>query len=236
MASVFAKESVLKSSFLLLACFVTYHFIGLKAIPHVVVFAYMLSAAARVLAPAFCNLASEKSDDDDQKTHTGGFRLFPVCPFKAYSYFLFACFVMYLIMGGNIFATTWRNRVAYVSCCLEGFGLISLQKKIAHRGHVRGLSGMSMIMFALTYTMREVEVFCIATVHWSNMNDIFVEVLQISSMLLSYNALWAIFKTYRASYENDLDVLKVKYLIPGCLLLALVLHPNFRRGSKYSVS
>jgi hypothetical protein len=91
-------------------------------------------------------------------------------------------------------------------------------------------------MFALTYTMREVEAFLIVNVDWRNINDVFLEVLQISSMLLSYRALWSIFKTYRTSYEQDLDVLKVKYLIPGCLLLGLVMHPNFRRGHRYSES
>merc|ERR1719359_2230469 len=47
---------------------------------------------------------------------------------------------------------------------------------------------------------------------------------------------WAIFKTYRSSYEVDLDILKVRYLIPGCLVLALVLHPQFKRGRMYSMS
>merc|ERR1719158_858763 len=55
-------------------------------------------------------------------------------------------------------------------------------------------------------------------------------------MLMSWMVLFAIFKTYRTSYQEDLDILKVKYLIPGCLLLALVLHPNFKRGQLYSLS
>merc|ERR1719359_1009955 len=55
-------------------------------------------------------------------------------------------------------------------------------------------------------------------------------------MFTSWMVLFAIFKTYRASYQADMDVLKIKYLIPGCLLLALVLHPNFKRGHLYSLS
>merc|ERR1719335_1331719 len=93
-----------------------------------------------------------------------------------------------------------------------------------------------MIMFTLTYSMREFEAFFIARVQWNEANIIFLEVLQMSSMLMSWTVLIAIFKTYRTSYQDDLDVLKVKYLIPGCLLLALVLHPNFKRGVVYSLS
>jgi len=218
-------------------CFTTYYFMGFKAIPHVVVFACMLWKGGSMMSSAFCNAAT--SDDDNQKPGGGLAEVFKsgLCPFKAYALFLVACFGMYSVLGGNLFhGTTWRNRVAYVSCCLEGFGLVSLLKKIRIRGHVQGLSGMSMAMFALTYTMREVEAFCIATVHWHNLNDIFLEVLQISSMVLSLMVLWAVFITYRTSYERDLDVLKVQYLIPGCLMLSLVLHPEFRRGSTYSMS
>jgi len=229
------KEAALACSFFLGVCFITCKFSGFNAIPHVVVFTYMVWAASRMMASAFRNIAK---GDDDNKKRSGGFGLPQVftCPFKAYSFFLIACFILYNILGGDIHKSTWRNRIAYISCCLEGFGLISLLRKIADRGHVRGLSGMSMIMLALTYTMREVEAFLIAHVHWHNMNDVFLEVLQISAMLLSYKALWCIFKTHRTSYEQDLDVVKVKYLIPGCLLLGFLLHPNFRRGHRYSES
>merc|ERR1719359_2841220 len=53
---------------------------------------------------------------------------------------------------------------------------------------------------------------------------------------MSWMVLFAILKTYRTSYQRDLDVLKVKYLIPGCLLIALVLHPNFKQGQIKSLT
>jgi len=231
-----SHEKVLKISFILFVSVMTFCFVGLNAVPHVAVFTYMIWAAARMMGTAFGHLTNLEEDNEKRGGENWPFLEFLKCPFKAYSFFLLACFVTYNVMGGNITQTTPRNRIAYFSCCIEGLGLVTLLKKIAIRGHVRGLSGMSMIMFALTYTMREVEAFCIAHVHWHNLNDIFLEVLQISSMFLSFMVVWAIFKTYRSSYEQDMDVLKVKYLIPGCLALALVLHPEFRRGSMYSTS
>merc|ERR1719163_1875792 len=84
--------------------------------------------------------------------------------------------------------------------------------------------------------MREVETFGMMKGAWASIDAFAIEMLQIVSCILAYISLWSIFKTYRSSYQEDLDVLKVKYLIPGCLLLGLVLHPHFRQGWTYSVS
>jgi len=235
------KGKVLKGSSLLLVCFFTYSYWSVKAIPQVVCFSYMLWAGACAMVPALRQLV-DGNDVDECKKRSGENGISKVLnmmlkrPFQTYSVFLVGCFIAYLLKGGNPMTVGWRNGVAFVSCILEGFGLISLRSKIALRGHVKGLSGMSMIMFTLTYSMREFEAFFIARVQWNEANIIFLEVLQMSSMLMSWTVLIAIFKTYRTSYQDDLDVLKVKYLIPGCLLLALVLHPNFRRGHTYSLS
>jgi len=157
-------------------------------------------------------------------------------PFCAYAAFLTVFFVCYSLGGGRLSQTTREDRLGYMSCIIEAFGLISLRWKISCRGHVNGLSGMSMIMFTLTYTMREWETFVGAEVPWVTINGMCLELLQIFSCALVYINLWSIFKTYRSSYQEDSDVLKVKYLIPGCLLLGLMLHPQFRQGWTYNLS
>jgi hypothetical protein len=157
-------------------------------------------------------------------------------PFFAYASFLFVAYVCYFLGGGRLSKSTREDYLGYASCILEACGLISLQWKITRRGHVKGLSGMSMVMFTLTYTMREIETFCIAKVPWVTIDGMAIEMLQIVSCMLAYVNLWSVFKTFKASYQHDLDVLKVKYLIPGCFLLGLVLHPHFRQGWKYSLS
>lgn len=157
-------------------------------------------------------------------------------PFCIYALFLAAFYICYILGGGCLSKSTREDKLGYISCILEAAGLISLQWKVSHRGHVEGLSGMSMIMFTLTYSMREFETFCVAKVPWVTIDGMALEMLQLASCALAYVNLWSIFKTYRRSYQEELDVLKVKYLIPGCVLLGLVLHPHFRQGWKYSLS
>jgi hypothetical protein len=202
----------------------------------------MLYAGVCAMAPVMEKLHDDYFKTNEYEKPKGGLGFLslhnPILkrPFQAYSCFLVGVFLMYLCCGGKPFAMGHRNLISYVSCCLEGFGLMSLRHKIALRGHVQGLSGMSVIMFALTYSIREFEAFFIAQVNWKDMDNVFLEILQISAMLMSWTVLFAIFKTYRSSYQEDIDVLKVKYLIPGCVLLGLVLHPNFKRGQLYSLT
>merc|ERR1719375_446728 len=54
----------------------------------------------------------------------------------------------------------------------------------------------------------------------------------IISLLLALDILKSIFVNYRSSYQQDSDVLQVKYLIPGCCLLAILVHPEFREWTE----
>ena len=42
-----------------------------------------------------------------------------------------------------------------------------------------------------------------------------------------------IFVTYRSSYQADLDVLHVKYLLPGCFFLAFLLRARFHEWDAF---
>merc|ERR1719310_2119963 len=117
--------------------------------------------------------------------------------------------------------------IGYVSCVLEAYGLISVYRKIQQQRSVKGISGMSLIMFALSYTLRESEVWVMSNEFHLTKRGVALEFLQSASIPLIFSLLWAVFKTYKDSYQESLDVLKVKYLIPGCVVMAFVLTPHF---------
>jgi len=157
-------------------------------------------------------------------------------PFKAYTCFLVAFVCVYEICGGAFSAASYEDLIGYVSCSLEAYGLISIIQKIKKNGSVSGISGNSFMMFALTYSLRECEtiiMLCSASVRLT-LNGTGLEVLQITSLPLVANILWSIFQTYRKSFQEELDVLQIKYLIPGCMLSAILIHPSFMQGYLYS--
>merc|ERR1719488_91153 len=61
-----------------------------------------------------------------------------------------------------------------------------------------------------------------------------LEALQFASIPLVLSLLWAVYKTYRETYQESLDKLKVQYMIPACIALAFTLTPKFKQGVMYS--
>merc|ERR1719326_2860773 len=47
------------------------------------------------------------------------------------------------------------------------------------------------------------------------------------SLVLTLDILWSVFVTHRSTYQEDLDVLQVKHIVPGCLLLATLVRVHF---------
>merc|ERR550537_1310083 len=92
-----------------------------------------------------------------------------------------------------------------------------------------------MLMFALSYILRECETVITLTMSRLTFDGAALEILQLQSVPLTCLIIWSVFITHHNSYQEDLDVLKVKYLVPGCLGLALVLHPSFKQGVLYSL-
>jgi len=157
-------------------------------------------------------------------------------PMSLYACFLMGGFVVYELNGGSFRTMTPEDRIGYISCALEAFGLLAVRQKIEAYGKVSGISGMTMIMFTLSYVLREWESVMMAKQILSNVDCIAIEILQFSSFMLCLNVTWMVFKTYRKTYDAELDVLSVKYLVPGCFLAALVIHPSFMQGWVYSFS
>lgn len=156
-------------------------------------------------------------------------------PLTLYTFFLLVFATTYRMYGGRFDVATSEDKIGYVSCILEGYGLVSVYRKIKNNKSVAGISGMTMLMFALSYTLREFETIITLTMNRLTFDGAALETLQLQSIPLTGLILWSIFGTYRRSYQEDLDVLKVKYLIPGCVALGLVLHPFFMQGRTYSL-
>jgi len=148
------------------------------------------------------------------------------------SSFCFACVyvllgLVYILLGGQPSSNTGSEKLLnFMSISMEVFGLLILRHKIQQRKSVQGVSGMTMLMYTACYTVRL----------WLNMPSSlsfnFMELeleatFGIISLLLVLDCLRSIFVTHRRSYQEDLDVLHVKYLIPGCFCLALLVGPHF---------
>lgn len=133
---------------------------------------------------------------------------------------------VYLLFGGHPGHTTVEKVTNFFSISVETLGLFMLRHRIQVNKNVKGISGMTVTMYALVYTIR---IWLGIPENWSG------DVTELSidssfgfiSLLLALDILKSIFLNYRSSYQDDLDILKVKYLLPGCLVLAILLRAHF---------
>merc|ERR1719272_2324492 len=141
--------------------------------------------------------------------------------------------IIYYCLGGNLRSASIEDKLAYASCIAEGFGLLSLRMKIERHGSVTGISGMTMAMYFLVYLLRVIMVVpdqlsLVFIDGWA------IEALQFTSLLMVLDVVRSVFLKYRKTYQEDLDVCHIKYLVPVCVVLAAVLHPLFSQGQLYS--
>lgn len=133
---------------------------------------------------------------------------------------------VYLLFGGHPGHTAVEKVTNFFSISVEVLGLLMLRHKIQVNNSVKGISGMTMIMYAVVYTIR---IWLAMPEHWSG------DVTELSidssfgffSLLLALDILWSVFATHRNSYQHDLDILNVKFLLPGCLVFAILMRPHF---------
>jgi len=154
--------------------------------------------------------------------------------FQVYAGFLGLCTMAYYCLGGDLRRASSEDKLAYASCLAEGFGLLSLRIKIRRQSSVSGISAMTMVMYALVYLLR------LAMVVPGELSLLYldgwaIEVLQVASLLMVLDVVRSTLVTYRKSYQEDLDVMHVKYLVPSCVAVAVVLHPLFTQGHLYSM-
>jgi len=215
----------------------------------------MASVAMSVEAPSQSNIDHQLEDDDkclkEQKQRPNFFCLllavlpcsasftkqvigFLKNPLKVYSCFLVCTIILYC--QGTTKMQLWEDLIGLVSCILEAYGLISVFRKIQSHQSVVGISGNSLIMFAVSYGLRQCEALIVTffSSYKLTSHAIALEALQFASVPLTFSLVWAVFKTYRDTYQESSDKLKVKYLLPACVALGMVLTPQFKQGELYS--
>jgi len=153
-------------------------------------------------------------------------------PFQMYLIFLMAISVVYHLVGGNLMQADAADLLGYLSTIFETLGLLVLKCKIKSQGSVKGISGMTMAMYALVFVSREY--LLLPERSWLLIDGWAVEVLQVPSILLAFDILYSIFKTHKSTYQEELDILRIKYIVPTCIALAVILHPHFAQGEWHS--
>merc|ERR1719387_1573599 len=87
-------------------------------------------------------------------------------------------------------------------------------------------------MYALVFISREY--LLLPERSWLLIDGWAVEVLQVPSILLAFDILYSIFNTHKGTYQEELDILRIKYIVPMCVALAVILHPHFVQGEWHS--
>jgi len=155
------------------------------------------------------------------------------------SFVLYTCYVMlgtclYHHFGGSFLHASKEDLLAYASAVAEAFGLLMLRRKTQRQQSVKGVSGMTMVMYAVVYAVRELVLLPDIYKAGNSVDDWAVQILSFTSFFIVLDILRSVFCTYRSSYQEDLDILKAKWLIPSCVILAAILHPGFEEGPWFS--
>jgi len=140
----------------------------------------------------------------------------------------FACFVF---LSGAAYISAGRDvnldqAGRFASSNFEILGLLLLRHKIRMRESAAGISGMTIIMYTLVYGQRIMLSLPDSwNFEWKDLD--FDASFGSISFLLVLDILKSVWFTHRSSYQSELDVLKVQYLVPGCYFLALLVRPHF---------
>jgi len=133
--------------------------------------------------------------------------------------------VIYHELGGSVLLADKDDVAQWVSAFSEAFGLLTLGRKIKMQKSVAGISGHSFVMYCIVYAFRQV--LLIPAFSWRALDSWVTEVLLSGSLVMVLEVTWSVFKTHRDTYQADLDILHVKFLVPSCFILAVLVHPTF---------
>lgn len=154
--------------------------------------------------------------------------------FIAYTCFLMAGSMVYHALGGHFRSMDVFSGLGYLSTIAEAFGLLMLRRKIQRQESVSGISGVTIKMYAIVYALRAF--MTMPALSLIALDDWAVKSLECAALVMVLDVLYSVCVTYRQSYEEEWDVLKLRYLVPGCLVLAVVLHPELREGQFGNIS
>lgn len=131
--------------------------------------------------------------------------------------------VVYHEVGGSLMHADKDDMMQWASALAEAFGLLTLGRKIKTQKTVAGISGHTFLVYCIVYAFRQF--LLIPAFAWTALGGWVTEILLSGSLVMVLDVAWNVFKTHRDTYQSDLDTLHVKYLVPGCFLLACLLRP-----------
>jgi len=131
--------------------------------------------------------------------------------------------VVYHQLGGSLLHADKDDLAQWASALAEAFGLLTLGRKIKTQKSVAGISGHSFLMYCIVYAFRQV--LLVPAFSWKALDAWVTEILLSSSLVMVLEVTWSVFKTHRDTYQTDLDILHVKFLVPSCFVLACLVHP-----------
>jgi len=129
-----------------------------------------------------------------------------------------------MLIGASLCYGGVQNVLNAGSIILEVAGLCMLRHKIHGRGSVSGISGMTMVMYAVVYAVR---IYLMVPDSYALKDFNLDGAFTIIPLLLVCDILKSVFVTHRSTYDAELDILQAKYLIPGCIAVAFIIRPQF---------
>lgn len=143
--------------------------------------------------------------------------------YAIYVFLLFLGSVIYLELGGSFVHAEKDDLMQWMSALAEAFGLLTLGRRIKMQKSVAGISGHSFLMYCIVYAFRQA--LLVPAFSWTALDGWVTEILLSGSLIMVLDVTWSVFNTYRDTYQSDLDVLHVKFLVPGCFILAVLVRP-----------
>merc|ERR1719230_1953821 len=114
-----------------------------------------------------------------------------------------------------------------LSIGIQCFGYTCLLLKISQGKSVAGISGKTLILQALSYGLR----LCSTTwlkgyIPVDGTGDWLYQMLDASALLMALKLIHCVYKTHRATYQEDCDGFNVMYTAVACFVLAVLIHPD----------
>jgi ER lumen protein retaining receptor len=98
--------------------------------------------------------------------------------------------------------------------------IVLLLMKIWKSKSAAGISGKSQVLFTLVYITRYLDVF-VSFISWYN------TLMKLLFVTASCTTVYLIFHKFKATYDGNHDTCKVQFLVPPCIIMALVCNYEF---------
>jgi hypothetical protein len=114
-----------------------------------------------------------------------------------------------------------------LAVAIQCFGYACLRLKISQQRSVAGISAQTLILQAASCALR------LTSTTWlqgyipvDGTGDWLYQAVDALSLVILLNILHCIFKTYRTTYQEEHDNIKVEYIGLSCFVLAVLVHPD----------